>query len=98
MIWLVGRHPGALDWAASSGLAWDRTLRHWEIPLVAAGDQVYGTLPCHLAAKVCAAGAEYWHLCVSIPEAFRGRELTAPELELFGARFVRYEIQTKEPA
>lgn len=58
-----------------------------------AGDRVYGTLPLALAARVCALGAEYWHLDVHLPAAWRGRELTPEELSAAGARFVRYDIK-----
>lgn len=94
MIWFVSRHAGAREWALRSGLRWDAEAVHWEIAhAVGAGDLVYGTLPCQLAAAVCAAGAEYWHLEVPLQADQRGRELSAQELEAAGARFVRYDVR-----
>lgn len=92
-VWFVSRHPGARDWAARRGLRWDAEVAHLDGTAVAAGDRVYGTLPCSLAAAVCAAGAEYWHLELPLIEDMRGRELTADELDAVGARFVRYDVR-----
>jgi CRISPR-associated protein Csx16 len=98
MIWFVSRHPGAREWALRQGLRWDAEATHLEAAhAVAAGDIVYGTLPCPLAAAVCAAGAQYWHLEVPLPQALRGQELSAQELEAAGARFVRYEVRQVAP-
>lgn len=93
MIWFVTRHTGALEWASRQGIFWDRELKHWGDETVRSGDRVYGTLPCQIAANVCAAGAEYWHLELSLASHLRGRELTADDLLTAGARFVRYEIK-----
>lgn len=93
MIWFVSRHPGAREFARQQGLRWDAEAKHLDAPPAVAGDRVYGTLPCPLAAAVCSAGAEYWHLEVPVPAALRGRELTAEELAAVGARFVRYEVR-----
>jgi CRISPR-associated protein Csx16 len=57
---------------------------------------VYGTLPCHLAARVCDAGAQYWHLQVPAELESRGRDLGAAELQAAGASFVRCEVRLIE--
>jgi CRISPR-associated protein Csx16 len=93
MIWFVTRHAGAREWAARQGVFWDRELTHWENENIRPGDRVYGTLPCQIAASVCDAGAEYWHLELSVASISRGCELTADEVVLAGARCVRYEIK-----
>lgn len=93
MIWFVSRHPGAREFALRQGLRWDAEAAHVEAPRFRPGDRVYGTLPCPLAAAVCDAGAEYWHLEVPVPAAQRGRELSADELAAAGARFVRYDVR-----
>jgi CRISPR-associated protein Csx16 len=93
-VWFVSRHPGALEWARRQGLRWSHALTHLDNQPVAAGDIVYGTLPVQLAARVCEAGAEYWHLQVPLGEGMRGRELSAEELADAGARFVRYDVKT----
>ena len=97
MIWFVGRHAGAREWARQQGLQWQREAAHLEEVKVSAGDLVYGTLPCSLAAEVCAAGAEYWHLDLPATLAWRGRELSADDLAAAGARFVRYEVRRVAP-
>lgn len=91
-VWFVSRHPGAQAWARRHGLHWDRLCHHLDASEVQAGDRVYGTLPYHLAAGVCAAGAEYWHLQLHLRELQRGVELSAAELDAAGARFVRYTV------
>jgi CRISPR-associated protein Csx16 len=94
--WFVSRHPGARDWACRRGLRWDAALEHTDGLDLRPGDRVMGTLPCHLAAIVCAAGAEYWHLEVPLPREARGQELSADELEALGARLVRLDVRMFE--
>ena len=92
-VWLVSRHLGTLAWARAAGLVWDEAVSHLpDVAAVQPGDRVYGTLPLHLAAEVCAAGAEYWHLVLRLPQNARGLERSAAELEALGGRFVRFEV------
>jgi len=84
--WFVSRHSGALEWAARQGVRVDRQVAHLDTGELKAGDTVIGTLPVNLAAAVCARGARYLNLSLDLPESARGRELTADELERFGAR------------
>ena len=95
--WFVSRHPGARDWAQRHGIRVDRQVTHLEMEEIASGDVVIGTLPVHLAAAVCAQGARYLHLSLTLPEALRGRELSAGDMEACCARleafFVRKEDQ-----
>jgi CRISPR-associated protein Csx16 len=84
--WFVSRHLGAIEWAARQGIRVDRQVAHPDIGEVKAGDAIIGTLPVNLAAEVCARGARYLNLSLDLPESARGRELTADELERFGAR------------
>lgn len=93
MIWFVSRHPGAMEWARAQGLVWHRAVTHIDPAEVAPGDDVYGLLPAHMAAAVCARGARYWHLATELPEALRGSELSAGELAAHGARFVQLRVQ-----
>lgn len=91
--WLVTRHPGALDWLLAQGFTGVEHVPHLDPAVVAPGDSVIGTLPVHLAAAVCAAGARYFNLSLDVPEHLRGRELTAAQLEAFGARLEEYAIR-----
>ena len=93
LIWFVSRHPGALDWARQSDIAFDRHVAHLDPADVQAGDAVIGSLPVNLAAEVCARGAAYWHLSLRVAEQDRGRELTAAQLQAYDATIGRYEIQ-----
>lgn len=90
--WFVSRHPGAIEWARRQGLAVDRWVTHLAVGDVAANDTVIGSLPVNLAAAVCKRGARYLHLSLEVPEAWRGRELTANELLAIAARLDAYCI------
>lgn len=88
---LVTRHPGALDWAARRGIE-ARAVAHLDPAEVAPGDVVMGTLPVHLAAEICDRGARYLHLTLDLPAAARGRDLSADEMERYGARLTDYLV------
>ena len=91
-VWFVSRHPGAAEWARRRGLVVDRQVAHLDPYTVEAGDTVIGTLPVHLAASVCARGARYMNLSLDLPVEARGRELSAGELERYGARLEAYLV------
>jgi CRISPR-associated protein Csx16 len=90
--WFITRHPGARDWAEQQQLGIDRYCLHHDPADVQAGDTVIGSLPVHLAAAVCAAGARYFNLSIDLPAEARGKELTAAELNEFNARLEEYQI------
>ncbi|WP_448216484.1 CRISPR-associated protein Csx16 [Endozoicomonas sp. 2B-B] len=92
-VYLITRHPGAVEWAKSTGLVFDHTIQHINARTINCGDRVYGLLPVHLAAIVCDLGAEYWHLCIDIPEHKRGQELSIEEMRRFNARFEQFHVQ-----
>ena len=92
----VTRHPGAVEWAERHDLKVDRWVEHLDSAAVAAGDIVIGTLPVHVAAEVCARGARYLHLVVDVPASHRGRELSADELERFGADLRGYRVLAED--
>jgi CRISPR-associated protein Csx16 len=60
------------------------------------GDHLYGVLPIHLAARLCAQGVKVWAIEVVLPEALRGQELSAGQLQDLGARLVRYQVVAYE--
>lgn len=90
--WFISRHPGALEWMAEHGPAFDRHVAHLDAAQVQRGDTVIGTLPVNLVAAVCARGAHYWHLSLALPEELRGRELSVDELEVSGANLERFKV------
>ena len=93
MVWFVGRHAGAVDWAAKQGHDGVRLVDHLDPAKVMPGDTVLGTLPTHIAAEVCARGAVYRHLRMDVPAEARGRELGADDMERFGARLEAYSVK-----
>lgn len=95
--YLVTRHPGAVDWAARQGIAYDLHVPHIDPDTLVAGDLVIGTVPVHLAARLCARGVRYWHLVLDVEPAGRGREYTAAELEAMGARLEAYTVARVTP-
>ncbi|QFU02570.1 Putative CRISPR-associated protein [Halomonas sp. THAF5a] len=88
----VSRHPGAARWLARQKISVDRFHGHLKLEQIAPGDVVYGTLPIHLAAAVCARGAEYWHLSLTMPASLRGQELSVDQLEQLDARLCRFVV------
>ncbi len=76
----VSRHQGAIDWALQQNLAIDTFVAHLDIDQVNAGDIVIGTLPIHLAAEVCAKGANFFFLTINISFMQRGVELSTQQL------------------
>ncbi|MBI3935960.1 MAG: CRISPR-associated protein Csx16 [Betaproteobacteria bacterium] len=92
-VFFVSRHPGAVEWAERQGLQVDRWVAHLDPADILPGDTVVGSLPVHLVADVCGRGARYLHLALYVPEHARGRELTADELECFGARLEPFLVE-----
>jgi CRISPR-associated protein Csx16 len=88
----VSRHPGALEWAAEEGIAVDKLVAHFDPDSIESGDVVIGTLPIHLAARVCEHGGHYLHLSLELPPEWRGRELSAADLRVCGARLEEYTV------
>ena len=79
-VWFISRHKGAIDWIKQQSLQIDRFESHLNVDDIQADDTVIGTLPIHLAAKVCAKGAKFYFLSVNVSQDQRGTELTAEEL------------------
>lgn len=90
--YFISRHPGAIAWAARQNLHVDRQLSHLDVANIQPGDTVIGSLPVNLAAQVCAAGADYWHLSLELPAELRGQELSADDLQRLGAQLERFVV------
>jgi len=93
----ISRHPGALEWAAEEGIIVDAAIAHLDPDTVQPGDVVIGTLPIHLAARVCQRGGRYLHLSLELPPEWRGRELSAADLRRFGARLEEFQVTAVWP-
>lgn len=91
--YFISRHPGARAWAAEQGLQIDQHLTHLDMAHIQPGDTVMGTLPVHLAAAVCGQGARFFNLSLDLPTHWRGRELSADELQQCHARLECFDIQ-----
>ena len=70
-------------------------MAHLDLRLVASGDEVFGTLPIHLAAAVCEKGARFFHLALDVPESLRGQEIDLSTMETLGARLEEFVILRK---
>jgi CRISPR-associated protein Csx16 len=71
----------------------DRQLDHLDVETIQPGDEVIGILPVNLAAEVCARGGRFFNLSLNVPPEARGRELSADELEQYGARIEEYRVE-----
>jgi len=92
----VSRHAGAQEWARRQGLGAVEVVTHLQVEQICPGDVVVGTLPIHIAAEVIARGARYWHLRLDVPPEARGRELTADDMERYGARLEEYVVSLRD--
>lgn len=77
--------PGALEMHTKVEDSFFETLN--------AGDKVYGSLPVNLAARVCAAGAEYHHLTQDfVPPEWRGRVLEFYEFLTLNPQIKQFKV------
>lgn len=91
--WFITRHPGARRWAEVHNLLVDRYCTHLDPSEIQPGDTVIGTLPVHLAAAVCSAGASYINLSIDLPAHTRGKELSCEQLMQFNARLEAFHTE-----
>ncbi len=90
--YFVTRHKGAVNWAHGKGIEAVH-LDHLDPEILKSGDKVLGTLPVHIAADVCARGTRYMHLTLDLPPDARGKELTAGDMNKFGAKLEKYDVR-----
>ncbi len=90
--YFVTRHPGAIEWARRQGIEAE-LVRDFKSDVIAPGDVVLGTLPVQLIAEVNARGGRYLHLEMSLPPEARGKDLSADDMDRFGARLVEYRAE-----
>ncbi len=90
--YFITRHPGAIAWAKQQGISVDRQLAHLDINDIQPGDTVIGSLPVNLAAEVCQRGAAYIHMGLTVPERWRGKELSLEQMIECGARLENYVV------
>lgn len=91
--YFISRHKGAIDWIAQQGIHIDKTLSHLNPQDIQKGDIIVGTLPIHLVAKVCQQGGRYFHLTLNLPEALRGKELSAEDMQNAQAQLEEFNVE-----
>ncbi|MBN1192723.1 MAG: CRISPR-associated protein Csx16 [Coriobacteriia bacterium] len=96
-VWLVSRHPAAVEWVMEQGVPVDRVAEHLTAGMVVEGDTVIGALPVHLAADICDRRARYVHLALDVPAGQRGAELTVDDMREYGARLTEYHVSPVGP-
>lgn len=93
-IWMVSRHPGAIEWIKAQGVPVDYFVTHLtEAQYPTKDDIVIGSLPIHLVAELNAKGVRFFHIEVNIPAELRGKELTATQLKALGGSLQEYRAQ-----
>lgn len=94
----VSRHPGAIEWASRHGIVGAELVPHFDPEDVEPGDVVIGTLPINLVAEVNRRGGTYQHLSMDLPSDARGKELTADDMDQYGARLETFYAAPPEHA
>jgi len=87
---IVSRHAGAVEWLRRKGIEGE-VITHITDPSAVAGKIVVGNLPMHLAAAADRVGVIEMP---DLPAEKRGVDLTADEMEEFGARLSWYRVES----
>lgn len=90
---IVSRHSGAVEWLRRQGYRDTTVISHLDISLVNKGDIVIGTLPLHQAAQIAARKAQFLFIEMNIPERKRGAEISADEMDQYGAKLQEYSVR-----
>lgn len=91
--YFISRHTGAIEWAKQQGIQIDEQQSHFNIEDTQPDDTIIGTLPISLIAEVCQRGGTYLHLSLDLPADMRGKELSAEDMQRYGARLEAYSAQ-----
>jgi len=89
---IVSRHAGAIEWLRRRGIEGE-VISHVADPEVIRGKTVVGNLPMHLAAAADRVGVIEMP---NLPPDARGRDLSADEMEAFGASISWYRVEREE--
>lgn len=95
-VYVVTRHAGALEWLQQQGVHYDQHIKHLNIELLQAGDQVIGNLPIPMVAQINEKGVRYWHLSFNVPYELRGQELSAQQLIELGIDLKEFRVELCE--
>jgi CRISPR-associated protein Csx16 len=91
--YLITRHAGAVAWLRRQGIDFEELSHLDNATAIKPGDHVIGPLPLSGIADIVAAGARYEAIEMDLPEGARGSELSADDMERYGARLVRYHVE-----
>lgn len=95
MVYLISRHLGTREWCEGQGIKIDHTYAELSASLAQPGDIIIGSLPYHLAAQVCDAGAEFYYISMDVPLTLRGQELSAEQMQKLGAKLQAFDVKQK---
>jgi CRISPR-associated protein Csx16 len=85
-----------MEWIKQQNIHIDHFVTSLEIDQVQRGDAVYGTLPLNLIAAVHRCGATFTHISLNIPDDYRGKELSAAQMDQFGAILQDVTVQLRD--
>ena len=93
--YLVTRHVGAVEWARRRNIEaeWKPHFTADDLAHICAGDTVIGPLPVQIIAAINARGGRYFHIEMDLPQEARQRELSADDMDRFGAERVEYRAE-----
>lgn len=97
--YFVSRHERAWLWLRSKirrgvvDLKIDRWVTHLDTREIEPGDVVVGTLPFNEVLALQARGGRFVALVMDLPEAVRGRELSATEMSVYKARLIQLRVE-----
>jgi CRISPR-associated protein Csx16 len=91
--YLITRHAGAVAWLRRQGIDFKEVSHLDGATAIEPGDRVIGPLPLSRIANIVAAGVRYEAIEMDLPEGARGSELSADQMERYGARLVRYRVE-----
>ncbi len=94
--WFVTRHEGAKVWAKQQGLIIDHSITHLNMNDIQSGDIIIGTLPINIIYAVNQKRGRYFHLSLELPPESRGKELSAEDMDEYGASLQEYQAEKIE--
>lgn len=89
---IVTRHPGAVQWIRTqTGFSGAEITAIPHLTKIAPNTHYVGVLPVGMVAQICASGGRFTSLELTFPDAsWRGRELSAQEMDTCAARLEEY--------
>ena len=92
---IVTRHPGATEWIRKQpGFSGAEISAVPHLSKIAPNTHYVGVLPVGLVAQICKSGGRFTSLELTFPDAsWRGRELTAAEMDACSARLEEYRAE-----